>query len=197
MRSVAQTASSTGFNGYSKVLSVVPVRRHLAERETWGVITLCGVMMVVEIVAGSLCGSLALVADGLHMSTHAVSGRICRDLMGSVLGRGRWFGCVVRSRGIAPLERTFFAPGISRSIVGSSSLAGGGANADRGWGNVCREDHRLSRSCALCHRRTATAAQIDSTSPNGQAPCRNPYTEPSAQEAANARMNQGLRSSSA
>jgi cation diffusion facilitator family transporter len=41
------------------------------ERKTWGVIGLCGVMMVVEIVGGSLFGSLALVADGLHMSTHA------------------------------------------------------------------------------------------------------------------------------
>ena len=41
------------------------------ERKVWGVIGLCGVMMVVEIVGGSLFGSLALVADGLHMSTHA------------------------------------------------------------------------------------------------------------------------------
>src|SRR5580698_3800850 len=41
------------------------------ERKVWAVIVLCGVMMVVEIVGGSLYGSLALVADGLHMSTHA------------------------------------------------------------------------------------------------------------------------------
>jgi cation diffusion facilitator family transporter len=41
------------------------------ERRTWAVIILCGVMMVVEIVGGSVFGSLALVADGLHMSTHA------------------------------------------------------------------------------------------------------------------------------
>src|SRR5579871_3425944 len=41
------------------------------ERKTWGVIVLCGVMMIVEIVAGALFGSLALIADGLHMSTHA------------------------------------------------------------------------------------------------------------------------------
>src|SRR5450759_4815379 len=41
------------------------------ERKTWGVIVLCGIMMVVEMVGGSLFGSLALVADGLHMSTHA------------------------------------------------------------------------------------------------------------------------------
>ncbi|MGU7782256.1 CDF family Co(II)/Ni(II) efflux transporter DmeF [Burkholderia sp. PU8-34] len=41
------------------------------ERRTWAVIVLCSAMMVAEIVGGSLFGSLALVADGLHMSTHA------------------------------------------------------------------------------------------------------------------------------
>ena len=41
------------------------------ERRTWFVIGICGAMMVIEIVGGSLFGSLALVADGLHMSTHA------------------------------------------------------------------------------------------------------------------------------
>jgi cation diffusion facilitator family transporter len=42
-----------------------------AERRTWAVIALCSVMMIAEIVGGALFGSLALVADGLHMSTHA------------------------------------------------------------------------------------------------------------------------------
>src|ERR1700676_2600832 len=41
------------------------------ERKTWAVIALCSAMMLVEIVGGSLFGSLALIADGLHMSTHA------------------------------------------------------------------------------------------------------------------------------
>ena len=41
------------------------------ERKTWAVIILCSVMMVVEIVGGALFNSLALIADGLHMSTHA------------------------------------------------------------------------------------------------------------------------------
>ncbi len=41
------------------------------ERRTWMVIALCSAMMVAEIVGGTLFGSLALVADGLHMSTHA------------------------------------------------------------------------------------------------------------------------------
>jgi cation diffusion facilitator family transporter len=41
------------------------------ERKTKAVIILCSIMMVVEIIGGSFFGSLALVADGLHMSTHA------------------------------------------------------------------------------------------------------------------------------
>ena len=42
-----------------------------AERRTWAVIWLCTAMMAAEIVGGLLFGSIALVADGLHMSTHA------------------------------------------------------------------------------------------------------------------------------
>jgi cation diffusion facilitator family transporter len=42
-----------------------------AERRTWAVIVLCSVMMIAEIIGGALFGSLALIADGLHMSTHA------------------------------------------------------------------------------------------------------------------------------
>jgi cation diffusion facilitator family transporter len=41
------------------------------ERRTWIVIAICSVMMVAEIVGGLLFGSVALIADGLHMSTHA------------------------------------------------------------------------------------------------------------------------------
>src|SRR5271170_2409470 len=42
-----------------------------SERKTWAVIWLCGAMMITEVVVGLLFGSIALVADGLHMSTHA------------------------------------------------------------------------------------------------------------------------------
>ena len=45
-------------------------RHEQAERRTWMVIVLCAVMMIAEIVGGLLFGSIALVADGLHMSTH-------------------------------------------------------------------------------------------------------------------------------
>lgn len=38
---------------------------------TWIVIALCGAMTILEIVGVLLFGSIALVADGLHMSTHA------------------------------------------------------------------------------------------------------------------------------
>ncbi len=42
-----------------------------SERGVWAVIALTTVMMVVEIVGGWMFGSIALVADGFHMSTHA------------------------------------------------------------------------------------------------------------------------------
>jgi cation diffusion facilitator family transporter len=43
------------------------------ERRTWAVVTLTAVMMIVEIGGGTLFGSMALVADGLHMSTHVAA----------------------------------------------------------------------------------------------------------------------------
>ncbi|UXN02483.1 CDF family Co(II)/Ni(II) efflux transporter DmeF [Bartonella sp. HY406] len=41
------------------------------ETKVWLVIALTASMMVVEIIAGTIFGSMALVADGWHMSTHA------------------------------------------------------------------------------------------------------------------------------
>src|SRR5262249_1524498 len=41
------------------------------ERKTWAVIAVCAVMMAIEILGGWWFGSVALIADGLHMSTHA------------------------------------------------------------------------------------------------------------------------------
>jgi cation diffusion facilitator family transporter len=42
-----------------------------SEKKTWAVIWLCTAMMIAEIVGGWMFGSVALVADGVHMSTHA------------------------------------------------------------------------------------------------------------------------------
>jgi cation diffusion facilitator family transporter len=42
-----------------------------SERKTWAVIWLSGAMMIAEIIGGMLFGSIALVADGMHMSMHA------------------------------------------------------------------------------------------------------------------------------
>lgn len=41
------------------------------ERRSWAVVALCGAMTAAEIIGGLLWGSMALIADGLHMSTHA------------------------------------------------------------------------------------------------------------------------------
>ncbi|MGO9390064.1 CDF family Co(II)/Ni(II) efflux transporter DmeF [Rhodoblastus sp.] len=42
-----------------------------SEKKTWAVIYLCTAMMFLEIVGGWMFGSVALIADGVHMSTHA------------------------------------------------------------------------------------------------------------------------------
>lgn len=49
--------------------------RHHApnEKRTWLVILITTTMMFVEIIAGTVFGSMALVADGWHMSTHAAA----------------------------------------------------------------------------------------------------------------------------
>src|SRR6201988_4534149 len=43
------------------------------ERRTWFVVALTIAMMVGEIAAGSFFGSMALLADGWHMATHAAA----------------------------------------------------------------------------------------------------------------------------
>jgi cation diffusion facilitator family transporter len=42
-----------------------------SEDRSWRVVWLCAIMMVIEIAGGYWFGSIALIADGLHMSTHA------------------------------------------------------------------------------------------------------------------------------
>lgn len=42
-------------------------------RRTWFVVALTAAMMVAEIIGGTIFGSMALVADGWHMSTHAAA----------------------------------------------------------------------------------------------------------------------------
>jgi cation diffusion facilitator family transporter len=62
--------------------SIEPWRHHHAflgarhdrnERRTWLVVLITSAMMVAEIVGGALYGSMALIADGWHMSTHAAA----------------------------------------------------------------------------------------------------------------------------
>jgi len=46
---------------------------HENEQRTWYVFMLTAVMMIVEISAGFLTGSMALLADGWHMGTHTAA----------------------------------------------------------------------------------------------------------------------------
>lgn len=47
------------------------LRHERNERRIWFVVALTAAMMVAEIVGGAIFGSMAVVADGWHMSTHA------------------------------------------------------------------------------------------------------------------------------
>ncbi len=69
MQGSANNFAHDGAGGHSHVF--LGEGHETNERRTWMVIALCAVMMVAEIVGGLLFGSIALVADGLHMSTHA------------------------------------------------------------------------------------------------------------------------------
>jgi cation diffusion facilitator family transporter len=66
---MSQPATDASSHRHSHVF--LGARHETSERRTWAVIWLCGAMMVAEIVGGLLFGSIALVADGMHMSTHA------------------------------------------------------------------------------------------------------------------------------
>ncbi len=52
---------------------VYDVHNPVAERRTRQVMWLTAAMMVIEIVAGTIFGSMALLADGWHMSSHALA----------------------------------------------------------------------------------------------------------------------------
>jgi cation diffusion facilitator family transporter len=64
------TVSGKTLSGFHSHL-FLDEEHHVSERKTWAVIWLCAAMMALEIVGGLLFGSIALVADGMHMSTHA------------------------------------------------------------------------------------------------------------------------------
>ena len=68
-RELSAAAGAHDRHGHSHVFLGEGHERN--ERRTWSVIALCAVMMAAEIIGGLLFGSIALVADGLHMSTHA------------------------------------------------------------------------------------------------------------------------------
>jgi cation diffusion facilitator family transporter len=57
--------------GYPHDHDYLSSHQHRNERRTWIVIVLTLVTMVVEIVSGLLFGSMALLADGWHMASHA------------------------------------------------------------------------------------------------------------------------------
>jgi cation diffusion facilitator family transporter len=70
MRAAMSEAGSDAYNSFHSHV-FLGEEHEKSERRTWAVIWLCAAMMLLEIVGGWLFGSIALIADGLHMSTHA------------------------------------------------------------------------------------------------------------------------------
>ncbi|SEM19318.1 CDF family Co(II)/Ni(II) efflux transporter DmeF [Xaviernesmea oryzae] len=64
-----QSAASCDPLGHTHVFLGADHARN--ERRVWWVIALTAAMMVAEIIGGQILGSMALTADGWHMSTHA------------------------------------------------------------------------------------------------------------------------------
>ena len=78
------------------------------ERRTWIVVALTAGMMAVEILAGLVFGSMALLADGIHMATHA--GAL------TIAGLAYWF-----ARRHVRNERFTFGTGKVGDLAGFSS----------------------------------------------------------------------------
>ncbi len=83
-------------------------QRRAGERRTVVVVALTAVMMVVEIAAGLAYGSMALLADGLHMASHATALGIAQ------------FAYVI-SRRLASDRRFAFGVGKINSLAGFAS----------------------------------------------------------------------------
>src|SRR4029434_8888638 len=62
----------TDHSRFRKTHDFVPDFSH-AERRTWIVICITAAIMVLEIVVGLMSNSMALLADGWHMSTHVLA----------------------------------------------------------------------------------------------------------------------------
>jgi cation diffusion facilitator family transporter len=78
------------------------------ERRTLVIVLITAVMMVVEIVAGLTYGSMALLADGLHMASHATALAIT-------------YIAYIAARRLAGDERFTFGTGKINSLAGFSS----------------------------------------------------------------------------
>ena len=84
------------------------------ERRTWAVVALTLVMMVAEIVGGTIYGSIAVVADGWHMSTHAAALGIAALAYRFARKHARDRALYLRHRQARRARRRFRAPSCSR-----------------------------------------------------------------------------------
>ena len=96
------------------------------------------------------------------------------------------------------VERHAVERGCAREALGEVADLHGQRVANRRQARRCNCGcEGGQRASAFAHRRSATSAQTASTTPNGHAPCKKPYAEPSPHETAKPRMNHRLRCSKA
>ena len=121
-----------------------------SERNVWAVIALTGAMMVAEIVGGAMFGSIALVADGFHMSTHA--GALLLAALAYTLARRRAddpslhfrHGQVRRSRGLFQRDHAGDDRGADRLRIDRSPVCAAADRVRRG-----DPDRRSSASSSM------------------------------------------------
>jgi len=65
--------STDAIDGWTHDHTFGQERQMPGERRTLTVVAITATMMVVEITCGVLFGSMALLADGLHMASHAIA----------------------------------------------------------------------------------------------------------------------------
>src|SRR6476646_107630 len=67
------TMHSHSLSHWAHEHSFLGARHDQRERRTWSVVALTAAMMILDVVGGTVFGSIALVADGWHMATHVLA----------------------------------------------------------------------------------------------------------------------------
>ena len=137
------------------------------ERRTWFVVALTAAMMIGEITAGSLFGSMALLADGWHMATHAAALGIAAlaYLLARRQARNAHFVFGTGKFGdLAAFSSAIILGLIAVQIAWESALRLAASRADRLWrgdrGRNARPWRQSRQRLVVARRRTTIMATV-------------------------------------